>query len=60
MYNVELEGEKGIMMNWKGFGKKRPWPELKYYPSICLERKGLEARERGTIRNTVAFVRGGG
>jgi hypothetical protein len=24
-------------MNWKGSGRKRPWPNLKYYPCICLE-----------------------
>jgi hypothetical protein len=25
------------MMNWKGCGKKRSWPNLIYYPGICLE-----------------------
>jgi hypothetical protein len=25
------------MMKWKGFGRKQPWPILRYYPSIHLE-----------------------
>jgi hypothetical protein len=25
------------MMKWKGFGRKRPWPILRYCPSIHLE-----------------------
>jgi hypothetical protein len=25
------------MMNWKGFERKRSWPNLRYYPNICLE-----------------------
>jgi hypothetical protein len=25
------------MMNWKGCERKRSWPNLRYYPSICLE-----------------------
>jgi hypothetical protein len=25
------------MMQWKGFGRKRSWPNLRYYPEICLE-----------------------
>jgi hypothetical protein len=24
-------------MNWKGCGRKRSWPNLRYYPGICLE-----------------------
>jgi hypothetical protein len=24
-------------MNWKGYGRKWSEPNLKYYPSICLE-----------------------
>jgi hypothetical protein len=23
-------------MNWKGCGRKRSWPNLRYYPGICL------------------------
>jgi hypothetical protein len=23
-------------MNWKVFGRKRSWPDLKYYPGSCL------------------------
>jgi hypothetical protein len=25
------------MMNWKGCGRKWLWPNLRYYPSVCLE-----------------------
>jgi hypothetical protein len=25
------------MMNWKGHGRKRSWPNLKLYPVVCLE-----------------------
>jgi hypothetical protein len=25
------------MMNWKGCGRKRSWPNLRYYTGICLE-----------------------
>jgi hypothetical protein len=25
------------MINWKGYGGKRPLPNLRYYPGICLE-----------------------
>jgi hypothetical protein len=25
------------MMDWEGFGRKRLWPNLRYYLSICLE-----------------------
>jgi hypothetical protein len=24
-------------MNWKRWGKKRSWPDLRYYVSVCLE-----------------------
>jgi hypothetical protein len=24
-------------MNWKEYGRKQAWPNLRYYPSICLE-----------------------
>jgi hypothetical protein len=26
--------------NWKGWRKKRSWPDLGHYPPICLERVG--------------------
>jgi hypothetical protein len=26
------------MMIWKAGGRKRPWPNLRHYPDICLER----------------------
>jgi hypothetical protein len=25
-------------MNWKWYGRKRSWPNSRYYPGICLER----------------------
>jgi hypothetical protein len=25
------------MKNWKEFGRKQPWPNLRYYPDNCLE-----------------------
>jgi hypothetical protein len=25
------------MMNWKGFGRRRLWPNLRYYLRICLQ-----------------------
>jgi hypothetical protein len=25
------------MKNWKGCGRKRLWPNLRYYPGICLD-----------------------
>jgi hypothetical protein len=25
------------MMNWKGFGRIRSWPNFRHYPGICLE-----------------------
>jgi hypothetical protein len=27
-------------MNWKLRGRKRSWPDLRYYPGICLEGQG--------------------
>jgi hypothetical protein len=24
-------------MNWKEYGRKLSWPNLRYYPGICLE-----------------------
>jgi hypothetical protein len=24
------------IMNWKGFGRKQPWPNLTYFPETCL------------------------
>jgi hypothetical protein len=32
-------------MNWKEYGRKQSWPNLRYYPGICLE--GL----RETMKN---------
>jgi hypothetical protein len=28
-------------MNWKGCGRKRSRPDLRYYPSICLKGLGI-------------------
>jgi hypothetical protein len=36
----------GILMGWKGFGRKQSWPFCRHYSGICLE--GL----RETMRNT--------
>jgi hypothetical protein len=38
------------MMNWKGFSRKISWPNLRYYPGICLE--GLKKRRKTSIRIT--------
>jgi hypothetical protein len=27
-----------MTLNWKGYGRKRSWPNLRCYPGICLER----------------------
>jgi hypothetical protein len=27
-----------MVMNWKVFGSNGSWPNLRYYPGICLER----------------------
>jgi hypothetical protein len=37
------------MMNWKGCGKKRAWPNLRYYPSIF---PGTEENHENSIRIT--------
>jgi hypothetical protein len=26
-----------MIINWNRYKRKRPWPELKYYPGFCLE-----------------------
>jgi hypothetical protein len=36
LYCVEWKGDRW-MMNWKGSGRKRSWPNLRHYLSICLE-----------------------
>jgi hypothetical protein len=40
----------GLLMNWKEYGKKQSSPDLRYYPSICLE--GL----RKTMKNSVRIA----
>jgi hypothetical protein len=35
-YSAEWKGDK-LILNWRGYGRKRPWPDLRYYPGICLE-----------------------
>jgi hypothetical protein len=37
------------IMNWKGCGRKQSWPNLRYYPSICLE----------GLRKTTKYLRQG-
>jgi hypothetical protein len=38
-------------MNWKGYGRKQSWPNLRYYPSICLEgpRKTTKKPQSGQL-----------
>jgi hypothetical protein len=26
-----------MIMNWKGYGRKQSWPNLRYYPQISLK-----------------------
>jgi hypothetical protein len=35
-------------MDWKGFGRKRSWPNSRYYPGICLE--GVRKTTKTSIR----------
>jgi hypothetical protein len=35
-------------MNWKGYGRKQSWPNLRYYPGICLE--GLTKTTKTSVR----------
>jgi hypothetical protein len=35
-------------MNWKGCGRKQSWPDLRYYPGICLE--GLRKSSKTPVR----------
>jgi hypothetical protein len=32
-------------MNWKGRRRKRSWPEVNYYPGICLQELRKTAKE---------------
>jgi hypothetical protein len=36
-------------MNWKGYGRKWAWPNLRYYPGICLE--GLRKATKNASQN---------
>jgi hypothetical protein len=36
--NIQLSGDDGRIMNWQGCGKKRPWPNLRYYIGVFLGR----------------------
>jgi hypothetical protein len=36
------------MKNWKGFGRKWSWPNLRYYPGIHLE--GLRKTTENSVR----------
>jgi hypothetical protein len=46
VYSVEWEHDKR-MMNLKGLGRKRPWPNLRYLPDIQLE--GLRKTTKTSI-----------
>jgi hypothetical protein len=35
-------------MNWKGYGRKRSWPNLRQYPGIFLE--GLREITKNSVR----------
>jgi hypothetical protein len=43
------------MMNWKGYGRKRSWPNLRCYPEICLE--GLRNATKNLGQNSQSSVR---
>jgi hypothetical protein len=36
------------MMNWKGYGRKQSWPNLRYFPNIFLE--GLRKLQKTSVR----------
>jgi hypothetical protein len=36
------------MMNWRGFGRKQSWPNIRYYPDIRLE--GLRKNQENSVR----------
>jgi hypothetical protein len=38
------------MVNWKGYGRKKSWPSLRYYPIICLE--GLRKTTKDLSQDT--------
>jgi hypothetical protein len=42
-------------MNWKGYGRKRSWPNLKYGPRICLE--GLRKTTKTSVKYEVSGPR---
>jgi hypothetical protein len=41
-------------MDMKGFGKKRPWPNIRYNPGICLE--GLRKTTKTSVRIVSLWV----
>jgi hypothetical protein len=44
-----------MLMIWKGFGRKRSWPILRYYPGIRLD--GLRKPTKKTIRIAGSRIR---
>jgi hypothetical protein len=42
-----------MIINWKGYGRRESWPNLRYYPGILLE--GLR-RTMKTIKITGLWV----
>jgi hypothetical protein len=46
LYRVGWKGDKWEK-NWKGCGRKRSWPNLRYYPSIFLQ--GLRKNMRRSV-----------
>jgi hypothetical protein len=50
LYSLEWKDDTW-MMNWKGCGRRQSsWPNLKYYPSICLQ--GLRKTTKNLSENT--------
>jgi hypothetical protein len=49
LYSVGWRRDKW-MMNWKGCGRMRPRPNLRYYPSICME--GLRKTTKNLSQNS--------
>jgi hypothetical protein len=43
------------MMNWKGYGTKQSWPNLRYYPNIFLE--GLRKLQKNLSQNSRSLGR---
>jgi hypothetical protein len=47
LHGVECKDNRW-MMNWKGYGRKRLWPNFRYHTSTCLE--GLSKTTKTSVR----------